>query len=163
MNKSLLIFAILLCGSWGNAQSLSPEVIATAGAHFANSTVQISWTIGEPVTETFSGLNVNQLTQGFHQTRLLIVAVDHPVEAFPVNVFPNPTAGLIRIEAPETAGSLQIQLSDATGRVLAQQFALPQRLCHSLDLSGYPAGIFYLQIRAKDHNAIQTFMILKLK
>ena len=57
---------ILFC-SYG--QSTSPEVISSARNHFENGSAQVSWALGEPITETVSN-GTNELYQGFHQTRL---------------------------------------------------------------------------------------------
>jgi hypothetical protein len=75
MRKFFLFFLGLSGVGWVQAQSLSPEVVATAGDHFATSTAQLSWTLGEPVIETFTDAAATQLTQGFHQTNLMVVAV----------------------------------------------------------------------------------------
>ncbi len=160
MKKTFLLFLGLFTAGWGYSQSLSPEVIASAGEHFTNGAAQISWTLGEPVIETFDGSGTAVLTQGFHQTNLMIVAVHNPASAFRVQVFPNPTAGMVSIEAQETAVPLLLELSDATGRILLQQRELLQ--LHTLDLSTYPAGMYQLRLRAKDQNAMQTFKIIKL-
>ncbi|MCB0683669.1 MAG: hypothetical protein KDC32_22625, partial [Saprospiraceae bacterium] len=91
MRKLLMLFLSLLSAGWLHSQSLAPEVIASAGEHFATANAQLSWTVGEPVIETYTG-STAQLTQGFHQTNLTVVAVNDPTAAFQVSVFPNPTA-----------------------------------------------------------------------
>lgn len=42
------------------------QVIASAGGYFENDNISLSWTVGEPVTETFAGVDLI-LTQGFQQ------------------------------------------------------------------------------------------------
>ena len=86
------------------------------------------------------------------------MAVNDPTAAFQVSVFPNPTAGTVSIEAGEPGVLTALSLFDAGGRLLALRQSLPQ---HTLDLSGYPAGTYYLQLQAKDQNATQTFKIIK--
>jgi hypothetical protein len=49
-----------------NAQTLSPQVIASAGGYQSNATHSLSFTIGEPNTQTLTSAN-NILTQGFQQ------------------------------------------------------------------------------------------------
>ncbi len=66
MKKALisLIFSgifMLFC-----LQVFSQEVIATAGGYYEGENFSVSWTLGEPVTETFTGADVI-LTQGFQQ------------------------------------------------------------------------------------------------
>ncbi|MBK8968907.1 MAG: T9SS type A sorting domain-containing protein [Lewinellaceae bacterium] len=160
MKKQLLFFLGVLWCSWSTAQSLSPEVVASSGEHYATGTAQMSWTLGEAVIETYATSGA-VLTQGFHQTQLMVVAVNNPAAAFRVSVFPNPTAGMVSIEAPETVELTSLSLSDAGGRVVTLRQTLPQQAQHSLDLSGFPAGTYYLRLRAKDQNAVQTFKIIK--
>ena len=65
MKKSLrfiLIFAIAFFSFHAKAQ----QVVATSGGYFEGENVTLSWTLGEPVVETFTGNNV-VLTQGFQQ------------------------------------------------------------------------------------------------
>ncbi len=49
-----------------NAQSLSPQVIASAGGYHSNANNSLSFTIGETNTQTLSSAS-NMLTQGFQQ------------------------------------------------------------------------------------------------
>ena len=48
------------------AQSVSPEVVASAGDYFEGTNASLSWTLGEIATETYSNGNII-LTQGFQQ------------------------------------------------------------------------------------------------
>jgi hypothetical protein len=63
-NKEIIlaVLAIIMLCSQAKAQ----QVIASAGGYYEGETVTLSWTLGEPVTETFSGGGVI-LTQGFQQ------------------------------------------------------------------------------------------------
>lgn len=49
-----------------SGQSLSPFVIASSGDYFTGAGTTLSWTLGEPVTETLSGGGII-LAQGFQQ------------------------------------------------------------------------------------------------
>ena len=67
------------------------EVISTAGKTQSNSGYEVSWTLGEPVIKTFSAGN-SILTQGFHQSKLIITAIGEISEQNNlISVFPNPT------------------------------------------------------------------------
>lgn len=59
-----------------NAQSIERSVLATAG-NFSNDNIQMSWTIGESITETYTTGTV-KLTQGFQQEESLLTQV--PIE-----------------------------------------------------------------------------------
>lgn len=159
MHKLLILFLSLSSG-W--VQSLSPEVIATAGEHFATANAQLSWTLGEPVIETYApGGGTAQLTQGFHQTQLTVVAVNEPVAAFPVLLYPNPTTALLTVEAPESPQAFGLELLDGSGRLLHRLPAAAPAAPRTLDLSGYAPGLYLLQLRSGDGRSIQSFKIIK--
>jgi hypothetical protein len=163
MRKLLILLLGLLGVGWADAQSLTPEVIASAGDHFVGGNAQLSWTLGEPVTETYAPAGgTAQLTQGFHQTNLTIVAVNDLVAAFQVRVYPNPSSGWVSIEAQSDAPAFGVALSDAQGRVLHIQAATAsQGLPRTLDLSGYSPGLYLLHLRSQDGQNIQSFKIVK--
>ena len=46
------------------------QVISTAGSSGSGTGIELSWTIGEPVTATSHGTDF-YLTQGFHQSRMV--------------------------------------------------------------------------------------------
>jgi hypothetical protein len=160
MHKSLILFLTLFGVGWCQAQSLTPEVVATAGDHFATAGAQMSWTLGEPVIETYTS-PTTQLTQGFHQTTLSIVAVNDPASDFQVRVYPNPTADRVNIEAQASSPAFGVAIFDAQGRALLIQSAAPQAPLRTLDLSGYAPGLYLLHLRSQDGQNIQAFKIIK--
>lgn len=113
----ILIFSIL-CG-YGNI--VAQEVISAAGDSHKKINGSISYTIGEPVIETFTGVNTI-LTQGFQQTNLLITALDElPGLDYEISAFPNPAADFvkIRIDKKSIAG-MQYKLYDMNGNLVQQ-------------------------------------------
>ena len=92
--KRILIFALGMIGFWPvlNAQ----KVVSSAGEHNTIGNIQVSWTLREPVIETVSGGN-SILTQGFHQTKLMVTPVLSIFENMQIKVFPNPTNEFINI------------------------------------------------------------------
>jgi len=55
------------------AQSVSPEVVSSAGDYFEGTNASLSWTLGEIATETYSN-GTNILTQGFQQPITVTIA-----------------------------------------------------------------------------------------
>jgi len=70
LGEILCIPAILLAGN-----CFSQQVIATAGSTATGVGIQLSWTIGEPVTSTTRGEDF-YLTQGFHQSQPITAMVN---------------------------------------------------------------------------------------
>ena len=65
MKKSIL-FLIVIAFAALSLQVKAQQVIASAGGYYEGDNISLSWTLGEPVTETFSAGGVI-LTQGFQQ------------------------------------------------------------------------------------------------
>lgn len=162
MKKALLLFLSLMTVAWSYGQSVSPQVIATAGDHAVGTTAQISWTIGEPIITTLSGTNT-QLTQGFHQSNLMITALEDLAADFKVRVYPNPTAAKVQVEAPEAPTAFSLELTDATGRTLHTDAETSQFATRSLDLSDYAPGWYLLRLHTADRQTIKTFKIVKTR
>ena len=64
--KNTLSFLFIITFTFLSFQVKAQQVIASAGGYYEGDNISISWTLGEPVTETFSGGGVI-LTQGFQQ------------------------------------------------------------------------------------------------
>lgn len=141
------------------AQTLSPELIASAGAHAVNTSTQLSWSLGEPLIETVSG-SALQLTQGFHQTYFTTTALDDPAPGFLLRVYPNPTAGQLNIETVLAPRPFSLALYDQLGRALQWQGSQQGTSLRVLDLSGYTPGLYLLQLCGEEGKTIQSFKII---
>jgi hypothetical protein len=83
MKYKYSLFLILILNH-GFAQFITPDVVASSGAHFNTGNTQLSWTLGEPLTDTYT-TGGNILTQCFQQTELLIMGLEEYYE-FQINV-----------------------------------------------------------------------------
>ena len=113
----LLIPAITM---WGN--SFSQQVISSAGGSASGSGIELSWTIGEPITATAKGTDFF-LTQGFHQSEILTKIYNHEISfdagwnIFSTYVMPeNPDMKAI-FQSLIDDGSL-VKIQDETGNSL---------------------------------------------
>lgn len=160
--KSLLLILFVFSVTGLFAQSVSPQVIATAGNYSENGGISLSWTLGEPVIETATGTGVI-LTQGFQQPDYNIVVVEHiPASNLDVNVFPNPTSGNLQIE---WTGSIQtpavISLYDMNGKELLVSKVTTSNQTGILNLTEYANAQYVLKIVAKDVNFSKEYRIVK--
>jgi hypothetical protein len=164
MRTTLILFWSLVGIAGSHAQSLAPEAIAAAGGHFSGPDAQLSWTLGESVSEHFSRTGSAQLTQGFHQANLAIVPVDAPAAVgCCIKVYPNPAADWVNVEAPSALAPLGLELYDWAGRVLLRQAPSARQPLHRLDLSGYVTGTYWLRLHTAAGQTIQTFTIIKAR
>jgi hypothetical protein len=143
------------------SQQVSPEVIASAGDHFENNDISLSWTLGEPVISTFTGDYI--LTQGFHQDLYIITAIDEvEVSQLDIQIFPNPTPDFVNIQINQNQkdlGNIKIQLLDLKGSLL-QEVELSKLTDQTkLNLQSYQRSQYYLRIIINDK--IITYKIVK--
>jgi hypothetical protein len=76
MKTFLMLFCFISIAQTLSAQTISRSVIPTNGGHYADSNLQVSYTIGEPITHTLSNGNII-LTQGFQQPDSLVSITLH--------------------------------------------------------------------------------------
>lgn len=108
----------LLISLNGYSQSAEPQIISSSGDHFNNGTIQISFTIGEPVVKTVSD-GTNTLTQGFHQTNWSFVGLEDYTPSFNISVYPNPVQDELKIESKDFKGVIY-QIYDAAGKIVLE-------------------------------------------
>lgn len=140
------------------AQTLSPEVVSPAGDYFSNGNNFISWTIGEPVVETFSG-SANILTQGFQQPYFAITDISEKATGqMRVDVSPNPAADFLSVSVENNLPCLMLlQLYDITGKKLIDR-EIPEGET-AISLREYPDSPYLLKITCEEESRV--FKIIK--
>ncbi|WP_020537812.1 cohesin domain-containing protein [Lewinella cohaerens] len=97
---------------------------------------------------TLINFSEQQLPTAPKQTVTLVEGVtntDTPAWANDISVLPNPTTGPLKIESGEVIVE-SIRLTDVNGKLL-----LSQKIDNNeLDLSSYPAGVYYLQLQTPE-------------
>lgn len=153
------IFTILLLAITiiGNSQTIDRSVVSSNGDHFANGSAQLSITIGEVVTETVSN-GTNELTQGFHQTNIVITNIEDHESNVEMNIFPNPTMESITIKLKELENGLTITMHTIEGKVLLNKKV--NALETKLNLNAFAKGTYFVNV-LKAKKLVKTFKILK--
>ena len=159
MKKIFLISATIILSAYISfAQSTTPEVISSAGDHFANSNLSISWTIGEPIIETHS-TGTTTITQGFHQGLYTIIAVEEQFQQPVVNIYPNPTVDYINIEIKnQDNNNFQIILYDELGKVLVNK---KYSEIQQINLSQYAKATYFLKLVDTKNETYNSYKVLK--
>ncbi len=163
MKSLILTISVVFSVIMTNAQSISPEVIASAGEHFLGTDMQISWTMGEVVIETYEAGN-SILTQGFHQTHLIVTPdpVNVPNLAdWNVSVYPNPTSEQLIINLTGNNQELLAELYDMNGKLVINEPIYKDQQQKELDLSTLAQSYYLLKVHSKDHRILSTFKIQK--
>jgi hypothetical protein len=145
--------------TFGNDGSIDLSV--TGGA----SPYQFNWS-NSATSEDISGLaagtftvivtDANGCSASLMVTVTSVVGLNETAKSLKVRVYPNPTTGVVRIEASEYP--LNITITDLLGRTL-----LTQRLFQAgelIDVSGFEAGTYQI-ISRSEHFSVQTQSLLK--
>ncbi|MEM7036906.1 MAG: T9SS type A sorting domain-containing protein, partial [Bacteroidota bacterium] len=66
--------------------------------------------------------------------------------ALDFRVFPNPTEGLFRIEAPNALGAIDVRVMDMLGKVVLEANGLDAAAPAQLDLSDVDAGVYFIEV-----------------
>ena len=154
--KIVIVFILNICIS---VSALSQKVVATSGDHYTNDEIQISWTLGEPVIETLSNGN-SMLTQGFHQSKLIVTAVDQIAELkFDITAYPNPTSDILRVEVENVREQdLVYTLYSPDGRMLVQKQM--ESDISEIPLCNYVSATYFLKV-SSGNTVLKTFKIVK--
>lgn len=152
-----ILFATLIV--FANAQTTTPEVISSAGDYFENSNLSVSWTIGEPITETHTA-GTATITQGFHQGLYTIIAVEEQIpQGIIVNVYPNPTTDYVNVEIKnQNSNNFHIYLYDELGKLLISN---RYENIMQINISEYAKATYFLKILNTENNTINSYKILK--
>ncbi|MCG3166823.1 MAG: hypothetical protein POELPBGB_02606 [Bacteroidia bacterium] len=162
MKKVIFTLFSFAAAAVANAQSISPQVIASAGTHYTGSNAQLSWTIGEPVITTVSN-GSNIITQGFHQTLLNVTSVEEEsIAGVNVTVFPNPTSDLLNINLTNNLKDLQMELFDMTGKLLQARKIGAAEGNIQISMTEYARANYLLRVYAADGSVNYTYKVQKM-
>ena len=141
-------------------QTTKPDVVTTAGGYDANATNKLSWTIGEPITETISNTG-NQLTQGIQQGFWdITTVVDNTENRIKITLYPNPATDYVNLEMPFQENQVfTFQLYDLYGKCLQNQKIIAP--ITKINLNSYPVTVYILNIVSSDKKLLKSFKLLK--
>lgn len=153
---SLLASAILYGLSFG--QEISRSVLASSGGDLTNSSAQLSFTLGEPLSGTCA-VSTCYLNLGFQQVYIEVSSLNPEKKMFELSVYPNPVNSFLNIEIDEpTNGQYNAVLLDLNGKKVGEYNLYKGIL--TLDVEELPQSIYILQIYNNTGN-MQTFKLIK--
>jgi len=157
---SILVFSLFFSISIFS-QSLSPEVVGSSGEFYKNGFSQIEFTVGEVVVETFNSSS-NYLTQGFHQTNLIIESIENNDISLEMSVYPNPSIDEITLFISNTNEEFSIKIFDALGKQIYTTNIIG-KIEKRINISKYSSGMYLLHLTNNKHRTIKTYKIQKHK
>ena len=172
MKKLISIFLISIISinlyiSIGFSQSIYPYVIAASGDYFSDGTNELSWTLGEIATETFSSVN-NILTQGFQQPSYnnYTIITENKTPNTNICIYPNPVNDNLFIELTTPKETvITIKLTDLLGKIINTPVQLENKGTikkYSINIKDLQTGIYLLQIVSNDYTISETYKIIKV-
>ena len=158
--KSKLKFVVVILSLMLVSTLQAQQVISSAGTTFTGTGVQLSWTIGEPVIETFTAGSTT-LTQGFHQSKLTVTAIEPlSLTGIDLSVYPNPVSAELKLSVSGNLnGNLDYRLFDMTGKMI-----ITKKIDHQpelINMMNYQSGTYLLKVFRNENESLQTFKIVK--
>ena len=106
----------------------------------------------------------------FYQVRALLVDVasveSNRIELSKTSTlweaFPNPSHEILHLRGPAAKSSLQVELTNAWGQVIYQLHTgedLPSAFSHSIDVSSWASGMYWLRVRGEGINWVEKILI----
>ena len=155
--KKTILFFVLSVPFFGGAQSISKQVIGTAGKTQTNSNLKVSWTTGEPVVGLMTA-GGNQLGNGYYPAMdIQSLSIDDVTLNVEIKVYPNPTSQSLYVSHPEL-NSFGIQIVDLNGK---QVYAGTIEKEVPLDVSSYTQGMYLVTIEDTTNHKKNTYKIIK--
>tara|TARA_B100000768_G_scaffold173565_1_gene182964 strand:- start:845 stop:1324 length:480 start_codon:yes stop_codon:yes gene_type:complete len=142
------------------AQSISKQAISSLGSNYSNSTIKLSYVLGEFVVGSMTDDDGSlQLGNGYYSSlNLETLSVQSPLIEIKLKVYPNPVNELLYISHP-TENNFDIYLTDITGKKIFKGEVQNQ---YPINISQYPKGIYLLTIMTGEIKQTNTYKIIKL-
>lgn len=157
MKRLLLLCAGITGFTCLSAQSLSPQVIASAGNSFTTATCRIEFTIGEPVTASLTS-GGSTLTQGFHQPEIKFSSFENYADEYVFTLYPNPTEQFVTVESTKR-DDMQVHVFDALGQVIQVSSVFQEKI--TIDLQTLAAGSYVLMVSTKAGQPLHSYTVIK--
>lgn len=156
------IWTLLLLGSAQvDGQSISRQVIGITGGEAQLSNTTVSWTVGEPfIGKATSPKEDFVATVGFQQPSLLFIPLSE-ADPFQISIAPNPTQDYVTISQLDLDNQpLSLSLTNSQGQVLIPNLLL-QAWKNEIDVSRFPAGTYFIQVKDESAGLTQAYKIIK--
>jgi len=152
MSKLLLIFC-----SVAFSQSISKQVIGTAGLTLTNSNLKLSYNIGETVVGLMTA-GGSQLSNGYYPAMdLQVLSLGDNTMDLQIKLYPNPTSHTLYVSHPEI-NIFDITIFDLNGKQLYVGIISKEK---PLDISNYNQGIYLVTVENQEIHKKNTYKIIK--
>lgn len=142
------------------AQTITSELVSSAGNSFITTNYNLDCSLGELSTQTLIG-SLNIITQGLHQGNYNITSIkEHPLLKLNIAAYPNPTHNFITLYCNtfQNLEDLKYYVTDITGKTLYTDKITS--INTNLNFETYNTGAYFVRITQNNH-LIKTFKIIK--
>lgn len=164
VSQLLLLSGMAFIGKVG-AQTVERTVIASDGGHFSGTAQTVSWTIGEPCSETYVG-GGRAITQGFQQPQIKLSSIaTYEKNEGSLFVYPNPVGETLNLSFEDLSpGSYVSELYDLRGALIKNfQLQVAEGMqTFQLEMGNLPNAEYVLRVRSKDNRFVQSIKIFTL-
>ena len=157
MRYFILLFLLVSISSY--SQTISKQIIASAGTTLENSNNRISYTAGELVVGAMTDEDgTYQLGNGYYPSlNLSTLNTETPELQLQVKVFPNPTKEVIYITHP-TEQFFDVRITDISGRQILQTAHQKEQ---PLSVQTLTTGTYFVTVTTKESKQTNTYKIIK--
>ena len=126
------------------------DVVASSGDVFTNSNGSISWTLGEPISESFAA-NQQVFSQGFQQSAQNYTAISIISNTDLIEIFPNPFAEIIHLQYQTNEKELILVLYDEK-MALVKKITIQTGFSNDNTISFHDlaAGVYFIHIHSEN-------------
>lgn len=142
-----------------SVSTIAQELVSTAGGVQESENARLSYSVGEPISETLAGSAT--LTQGFQQAELLSTEVPEFSSDLDFALYPNPCLHNLFLKTSEP-GRYEIEIIDLSGKVVLNQQSEFSTVS-VLDVTPLNSGMYVLQIRDVQNKSLQVMQFQKVK
>ena len=139
------------------AQTLSPQVVASAGRNLSGASGGMDFTIGEVATSTLTA-GSDVLTQGFNQPNIVIVAIEEFTDVYTISLYPNPTDQFVNV-VTNSDDELQVHVYNALGQLVIDSEVFTNKL--TLDIHAISNGVYQMHITRKTGEPVKNYSLVK--
>lgn len=165
--RRLILIAIICSFSfmiYGQNDTISSHVVASAGGDTTLNGVSVSWTLGEVAIETIADQDSTViLTQGFQQGYFEITSVGEPLSnEFEIKIYPNPAREYVYVDLKSNEiKSTVVEIFNMDGKLVYNQKFDYAAGPNQVTLNGLNSNQYILRVTDSKGNVLQTFKLIK--
>lgn len=152
--KNIFVLAAAMTASLAvAAQSADRQVLGSGGSSFANTSVQVDYTVGETVIQGGSSGSYT-ISQGFQQNDMNPTAIREKQLRVDFALYPNPAREQITLSLGAVSPfGIRLSLSDIAGAVWfadTQEEKVSGSYKRDISLSGLASGVYFINLYTDD-------------